>query len=254
MSKEMRQMIDKFKNWKPFINENVDRITKPGVDFVYDKYPELSNIGTPEQYSQYLDTIFKTSKVKDILYHGTDKNFNNFFPYSHVGTFHQANEVGKTTGKKINRIIPLIIDTKRMNEDVLIEGRTYYSTKYYGGVWDTGKFINFLYSHGVPANKIEEIFEIEYEWSDQEGLSISQLLERGILRPDDEFKYKDPFDENDGIALLRYSYLDTVVYKNIKEGDFLLSYVIKNPTQIHILGSDEDVEGFENFIKKAKKL
>jgi hypothetical protein len=44
---------------------------KEGVQEIFESNPELANIGTPEQYSQYLDTIFPDSKVKDILYHGT---------------------------------------------------------------------------------------------------------------------------------------------------------------------------------------
>jgi hypothetical protein len=36
--------------------------------------PILAKIGTPEQYSQYLDTIFPSSNVKDIVYHGTNAN------------------------------------------------------------------------------------------------------------------------------------------------------------------------------------
>jgi hypothetical protein len=44
---------------------------KEGVDFVFEQNPELADIGTPEQYGAYLDTIFPESKVKDIVYHGT---------------------------------------------------------------------------------------------------------------------------------------------------------------------------------------
>ena len=44
---------------------------KPGVEELFESNPELSKIGTQEQYSQYLDTIFPDSKVKDIVYHGT---------------------------------------------------------------------------------------------------------------------------------------------------------------------------------------
>jgi len=44
---------------------------KEGVDFVFEQTPQLSSIGTKEQYSQYLDTIFPESKVKDIVYHGS---------------------------------------------------------------------------------------------------------------------------------------------------------------------------------------
>lgn len=44
---------------------------KSGVQELFDSNPELANIGTQEQYSQYLDTIFPDSKVKDIVYHGS---------------------------------------------------------------------------------------------------------------------------------------------------------------------------------------
>ena len=43
---------------------------KSGVSEVFNSTPELAYVGTPEQYSAYLDTIFPDSKVKDIVYHG----------------------------------------------------------------------------------------------------------------------------------------------------------------------------------------
>ena len=51
---------------------------KPGVKELFNSNPELSSIGTPEQYSQYLNTIFPDSKVKDIVYHGTRNQFAEF--------------------------------------------------------------------------------------------------------------------------------------------------------------------------------
>lgn len=42
---------------------------KPGVAELFESNPELASIGTAEQYSAYLDTIFPDSKVKDIVYH-----------------------------------------------------------------------------------------------------------------------------------------------------------------------------------------
>ena len=44
---------------------------KEGVEELFESNSELANIGTPEQYSEYLDTIFPDSKVKDIVYHGS---------------------------------------------------------------------------------------------------------------------------------------------------------------------------------------
>ena len=42
---------------------------KPGVEELFESNPELASIGTAEQYSQYLDSVFPDSKVKDIVYH-----------------------------------------------------------------------------------------------------------------------------------------------------------------------------------------
>lgn len=39
---------------------------KPGVEKVFNENPELASISTPEQYSQYLDTILPDSKVEEI--------------------------------------------------------------------------------------------------------------------------------------------------------------------------------------------
>lgn len=43
---------------------------KEGVDFVFEQHPEISIIGTKEQYSEYLDSIFPESIVDSIVYHG----------------------------------------------------------------------------------------------------------------------------------------------------------------------------------------
>jgi hypothetical protein len=47
------------------------REVKEGVSELFESNPELATIGTQEQYSQYLETIFPDSKVKDIVYHGS---------------------------------------------------------------------------------------------------------------------------------------------------------------------------------------
>ena len=44
---------------------------KDGVVNVFEKHPELLALGTPEEYSRYLDTIFPESKLHEIVYHGT---------------------------------------------------------------------------------------------------------------------------------------------------------------------------------------
>ena len=53
---------------KPQVQQPVGEV-KEGVEELFDSNPELASIGTPQQYSAYLDTIFPDSKVKDIVYH-----------------------------------------------------------------------------------------------------------------------------------------------------------------------------------------
>ena len=58
-----------------------DSTAKEGVDFVFEQYSELAQIGTASEYSEYLDTIFPQSKIKDIMYHGLPyiENRNDYF-------------------------------------------------------------------------------------------------------------------------------------------------------------------------------
>ena len=61
--------------------------TKKGVDFVFEQNPKLASIGTTGQYSQYLDTIFPDSKVKDIVYHGSSQFGFDKFSKEKLGEF-----------------------------------------------------------------------------------------------------------------------------------------------------------------------
>lgn len=51
---------------------------KKGVDFIFQRYPQLASIGTKEQYSQYLDSIFPQSPYKEIVYHSSENEFEDF--------------------------------------------------------------------------------------------------------------------------------------------------------------------------------
>jgi hypothetical protein len=64
---------------------------KEGVPELFESNPELAAIGTPEQYSAYLNSIFPDSKVKDIVYHGSLDEITKFNENQHFGTPDQAN-------------------------------------------------------------------------------------------------------------------------------------------------------------------
>ncbi|MFM2009880.1 MAG: aspartyl-tRNA synthetase, partial [Bacteroidota bacterium] len=109
---------------------------KEGVEELFDSDPKLTNqvyevlgnlLPTPQQkqkalelYSEYLDSIFPESKVKEIVYHGTDKKelkkfYDNLKSGIHFGTIEQAKGRRKATDfefKKDAKIIPTIINLK----------------------------------------------------------------------------------------------------------------------------------------------
>jgi len=62
---------------------NKEKITerfpiKNGVDALFEDNAELSSIGTKEQYSHYLESIFPESKIKEILWHASYEKFEKF--------------------------------------------------------------------------------------------------------------------------------------------------------------------------------
>ena len=60
------------------ILNRVRGVVKTGVSEVFTATPELSQIGSQEQYSAYLNTIFPDSTDKDIFHHGTTFTFDTF--------------------------------------------------------------------------------------------------------------------------------------------------------------------------------
>lgn len=54
------------------------RYLKDGVDSVFDQTPKLADVGSYEEYSQYLDTIFPERTLRQIVYHSTVRPFQKY--------------------------------------------------------------------------------------------------------------------------------------------------------------------------------
>ena len=76
----IKEEIPKGENVLPF-GDNASNLKGPdtkyrttgvreGLDTVFEDNPELSSLGSKENYSLYLDTIFPDSQVQEIVYHG----------------------------------------------------------------------------------------------------------------------------------------------------------------------------------------
>jgi hypothetical protein len=191
MNEDITKMIDKVRNFKQVINENVNN---DDLNFVYEQHPELANIGTQEQYSQYLNTIFPSSKLKGIFYHASPNKFSQFKdPYgsglSHI--WFSEKPIKHTYG---NEIYAVVLDIKNPLSE--FESGNDYSKE--------------LRSYESPTNP---------DW-------VNKYHITGELP---NFKY-------DG----------TIRVSAVDNGK---SITVRNPKQIHILGSKQDIEDFQKFVK-----
>lgn len=260
-------------------------------------------------YSQYLDTVFPDSKVKDIVYHGSkNKLQENKFDLSKArfekAIFFFKNRINalkwesenpiKIQKKDLKNIINL---NKDLNlEDDSIENNIFYTL---AGAQNISDLLNLPNSELIleDFNKIggaelylekslEEIKKIlDKHTSGKTNNVINAIL--NIRNPKKESnldyiklskegeKIKDIFREasknNDGVILeniTEYTSSKELAEKNFKtktvtfnanfgiQTDELYSlntdtqYAVFEPEQIHILGSKQDVEGFQNFVKQ----
>lgn len=68
----------------------------PAINKVFEVNPELTNIGSRQQYLDYLDTVFPDSQVKDIVYHGSEtKKPTDIFVETFIGKNNKLLGAGK---------------------------------------------------------------------------------------------------------------------------------------------------------------
>lgn len=167
-----------------------------------------------EQYSQYLDTIFPDSKVKDIVYHGTTKG--KFDKFITEGSSDNIGKLGAMAGsieaanlQKGKQDRPAWVRPEEWVEPELPKGSHLYS---------------LLFSLKNPY--------IAESLDDAMTLSRNDLKEKGhdgvIIRG----------FENDRGRLIETGFGD--------------EYIAFEPEQIHILGSKQDIEGFKEFVNSQK--
>lgn len=218
---------------------------KNGVDSVYESNPELANIGTQELYSQYLDTIFPDSKVKDIIYRGKtdsqtnikskelgifftdDKNAANIYAVKYKGdefddSIIQAivNKFGlNPTVEQIKTEIAFFKKMEATNEDI-----DRYANKYKDYILNNkGKIEQAIVNIKEPNNLTVKDWFDNYE---------------------DSSKLKD---NSDGLILKGGKQSNNRVYDAGEN-----QIVVFESEQIHILGSKQDIEGFKKYVDKNK--
>jgi hypothetical protein len=208
---------------------------KPAVQEIFKSNPELASIGTAEQYSAYLDSIFPDSKLKGIFYHTSLNRNIDKFNDSKIGIHFGTIKAG------IDRIIGL---------------------QYSGNISDGG-FSKTDIARIIQIAK-EDNAKFDYDKngkeditfpSDEEAVKYISKSYPVILNVNNIKTTNDLGDDaqwEDKIKELKFN--EGFKYKNKNEDIGSDSYVIKEPEQIHILGNKQDVEGFKKFVGEPNVL
>ena len=183
---DIRKMINEVKNVKPFINENNSNL-KQDIDSLYQQRPELGNIGTQEQYAQYIGTIFPSSKVKEIVYHSSNSKIEKFND-SYFGMYFS------------------------------------YSPITHGGY---GSVVNIA------------ILNIK------NPLTLPKTKEEWPAYDKEHRGYMNYTTDAEGYRSFKYD--GSIESSSVTDNG--LQVKVREPEQIHILGSKDDIEGFKRFVK-----
>jgi hypothetical protein len=256
---------------------------KEGVSEVFAENSELSKIGTEQEYSDYLDTIFPDSKVKDVVYHGTQFGKFDSFSKDELGKnteapsslqgFFFSNSIG-TAGSYAQRSekdwgeisleesIERDEDNKDNNEqyykllkesnyddnrDPFGEGSIFIKSK--NKTLYFGEFEKITDEHKTTIEALNKIQNIANKL--KEDLNDIQLLNviLNITNPNITDKRGESGNINSIIKKAKNTN-DSVILKNYKDPFISDVFVVFEPNQIHILGSKQDVKGFKKFVSK----
>jgi hypothetical protein len=270
---------------------------KPGVQELFEINPELASVGTPEQYSAYLDSIFPQSKVKDVVYHGTNKKFDKFdkrFTQSLENLiFFFKNKINAKNWSdkselllKKEDLVKTVLDLRTSEPEANLEDNIFYALTYSGTLRSKEEVTR---KNPEAINKVTPLLEyLNLNIDNLYNLLNSDLeVYRDVVRkaiatsPSDKLIVNNRVipvvinSENPLVLREKYDYylgresgkkLTRDVADKIEEYDSLVAedvteyeddriknrdtqYAVKEPEQIHILGNENDVQGFREFVE-----
>ena len=199
-------------------------------------------------YSQYLDTIFPDSKVKDIVYHGTKgKKFDevdfskNIFGGS---VFYVSTDKREAKGyaKKEGSIVSLLINAKNVQfqRDAFFGNRPQSKAEIQAE-------IDAIKNSKFALEFIGEVVEIEVFPTLAEATEFSER--NSGWEPLTESVKQNKLKELNN-ALVTTEEFDTVLTNN-DAGERTI-YIVNQAEQIHILGNKQDIEGFKKFVEQEE--
>lgn len=218
---------------------------KEGVDFVFEQNLELAKIGTKEQYSEYLNSIFPDSKFKDIVFHGTSKDSYN----SILKEGFDLNKSGSNLGYmgKIASFFTIKSYTNNFEKGAVISALVNITSEYIDNSGDlTEEGMNELKKQLLDlriipfVNSLEELNkDIVFVNDNDRNAGFKNARETIRLKNYLFSRIENPEDTYNSI-------LANLNIKGLKRSDVIIDILSEN--EIHILGSQMDIENFKKFV------
>lgn len=243
---------------------------KEGVDFVFEQNPELASIGTKEEYSEYLESIFPESKIKDILFHQTDSDWfkdEDFkkekmgkTDYGYYGKGFYFSSIKDHVGGYGEKTFSVILNIKNPKYEVdthtvfkqILCGMDKKESKDIASTW----LIENMKSNDLEKQKLES--GIIYKHRDIPlGVDFEeywqQKIKDGIIYYEEMNKLLlNQLQDIDSIIDEYYSYDGFLTSNEEDDFSYYSEIMVRNPEQIRILGSKKDINGFKNFVESRK--
>ncbi len=251
-------------------NQEEKSSIKEGVEFVFEQSPELATIGSMEEYSGYLESIFPHTKIKNVLFHQTDSDWfkNEDFKkekmgktdYGYYGKGFYFSSIKDHIGGYGEKTFGVILDIKNPKYEVdthtvfkqILSGTDKEDSRGIGSDWLQKQIKTYevekqnleagiIHKHNDIPPGVD--FEIYWQQKLKDRIkTCEQLIEL----------YSDQLQNIDSIIDEYYSYDGFLTSNEEDDFSYYSEIMVRNPEQINILGSQKDIDGFKNFIESKK--
>lgn len=249
------------------VQDGTESLQIDGTLDMYSASPELQRVGSKEEYDEYISLLFPNSKVDDICYRGTagssefidnpgtndmhlravffthNKDVAKFFAEDNA-KIHQGTE-SIVHAAKINIISPflsthklnlrkeVVLDSvlrnilqKPSDLDMFWKGYEYFLTFWSLGLTGGLEAFNLMFNTEYSQELFQLFLEVEKAEGDFDISSYLQTYYDGLIIP----------PSTDGLGIRQYDQV-----------------AVFSKEQIHVLGTEKDVEGFSVYLKNNKK-
>lgn len=240
---------------------------------IYESSPALREIGSAESYESYLGSLFPNTKCKDLVYRGTGDR-DDLVTAPGTNQTITAEAIFFTSDKKAAQMYSDIITHKYGGEGKMHLAKINLTNPFFAGspyqLRALALFDIFLRAHSsIPVDDINEVFDIADRYTDY--LSMSELFGKENTRdafnkhyslnisasifelikmwPNERSQFSRNIDSH-----LHENYDGLEIAKSVDNfGDHRFDqFAVFDDSQINILGSPTDIEGFKNFINNHR--